>query len=549
MAPTIINPEMPTMLNVSTAIKRITFFTFVATVVFAVGSEVQASKIEAVVEVTGGIIEGEEMDRGLKVWQGIPFAAPPVGDLRWRAPHPVVPWDGVLKTTEPGASSVQAPGPPGGFYTRPLGKVSEDCLYLNVWTRADSTDDKLPVMYWIHGGGLTGGSGSSYSGDFLTSKGVVLVTVNYRLGALGFLAHEELSAEDPNGVSGNQGIADQIAGLEWVRDNISKFGGDPDNVTIFGESAGSLSVSMVHASPLAKGLFHRAIGESGGAFQPMTHRTEARPYSPSGEEVGAEFAGLLLGKSSDSTLADLRALPAEKIMAAQGAIPYDRMGIVDGRVIHKEIVQIFLDGEQSDVPLLTGSNGDEGTTFLPYFQPAFGSGIKGFKAYSAVTLPEAGDEVAKVYPASNDEEADLSFGHLFADVVFTYPQRVWAAGMGSVKSPAYLYHFTWDPPVPDTEKYGSFHAGEIGYIFGTLDLFGATPTKADENFSETMSDIWVQFAHTGNPNVNGLPEWPAFTKENQSYMELGQTIKPKSNLRMEEMMLIERAFRERRAGK
>jgi len=531
------------------AVRATTLILTTAILISANPAFTQGFRVGTHIKVTGGTIRGEAMDDGLRAWQGVPFAAPPVGDLRWRAPQPVVPWDGVLDTTEPSASSIQAAGLPGGFYSRPLGEVSEDCLYLNVWSRAKSTDDKLPVMYWIHGGGLTAGSGTGYDGAFLTKKGVVLVTVNYRLGALGFLSHSELSAEDPNGVSGNQGIADQIAGLEWVRDNIAQFGGDPDNVTIFGESAGSLSVSMVHASPLAKGLFHRAIGESGGAFQPMTHRTEARSYSPSAEEIGDQFAKILLGSdASGSVLDKLRALPAERILAAQAAIPYDRLGIIDGRVIHKEIAQIFIDGEQADVPLLTGSNGDEGTTFLPYFQPAFGKGVKGFKTYSAITLPETAEEITKVYPASNDAEADLSFGHLFADVLFTYPQRVWAAGMGSVKSPAYLYHFTWEPPVKDTKKYGSFHAAEIGYIFGSLDLWDAKPTKADEEFSKTISDIWVQFAHTGNPNVNGLPEWKPFTAENQAYMELGKKITPKTNLRMAEIGLIDEAFKKRRAG-
>ena len=317
-------------------------------------------------------------------------------------------------------------------------------------------------MYWIHGGGLTEGNGDSYPGEMLTSKGVVLVTINYRLGALGFFAHEELSAEDPHGVSGNQGIADQIAGLRWVRDNIAKFGGDPNSVTIFGESAGSHSVSLVHASPLAKGLFHRAIGQSGGAFLPMTHLTQPRPYSESSEELGAQFAAALLKSDDDGSgegqLARLRELPADQILAAQAAIPYDRMAIVDGHVIPKEVAQIFADGEQSDVPLLTGSNANEGSTFLPYFQPLFGSGQQGFTAYAAATLPESGDELKRAYPAGDDSEADISFGHLFADVYFTYPQRAWASGMKSVGSPAYLYFFTWKPPVEGTEKYGAFHA-------------------------------------------------------------------------------------------
>jgi para-nitrobenzyl esterase len=496
------------------------------------------------VNVTGGEIEGRLTDSGLRLWQGIPFAAPPVGELRWRPPQPVLDWDGVLATTEPGPICMQLPGLEGGFYSEELGEMSEDCLTLNVWAPRESTQARLPVLYWIHGGGLTGGAGSRYDGETLVPKGVVLVTVNYRLGGLGFLAHPELSAES-GGVSGNQGLLDQIAGLTWVRDNIASFGGDSSNVTIFGESAGALSVSLVQASPLAKGLFHRAIGESGGSFQPMTYLKRATAYSESAEALGVKLAETL----EVADLEGLRGADAEAVLAAFSILaPYDKLAIVDGRAIPKEVRDIFAAGEQANVPVMIGSNADEGTTFLPYFQPAFGSGLEGLRAYANNMLPEVVDEVAQVWPAADDSEADISFGHLFADVLFTYPQRAWARGQESVSSPAYLYYFTWKPPIPDSERYGAFHAADVPYVFGSLEMFGAQPTDADQKFSETISDLWVRFARTGNPNGDGFPEWQPYTPDNEVYMELGEEIGAGTDLRLPQVELIDRAFEQRRKG-
>lgn len=497
------------------------------------------------VAVTGGAIIGEMTEAGIRVWQGIPFAAPPTGDLRWKAPQPVVPWDGSRDATAPGPACMQIPGPEGGFYSSEIEEMSEDCLTLNVWSAAESTSDSLPVMYWIHGGGLMSGSGSAYGGGVLASKGVVLVTVNYRLGPLGFFAHPELTGESEHGVSGNQGIADQIAGLRWVRDSIAAFGGDPNNVTIFGESAGSLSVSLLQASPLAKGLFHRAIGQSGGSFQPMTYLSAATDYSEPSEEIGAAFAEAM--GSGDSSLAVSRGVPAEEVLEAFAAFNiYDRLAIVDGRVIPEQVSEIFARGEQSDVPVMIGSNSDEGTTFLGYLQPAFGSGIAGYEAYLAATLPELGGDARSAWPATNDEEANRSFGDLFADVLFTYPQRAWARGMASVSSPAYLYWFTWEPNVEG--GYGAFHAAEIGYVFGDVEVFGAAPTDADREFSDTLSDLWVRFAKRGDPNGQGFPEWPAFTRANGAYMELGRTIQVGTDLRVEQVDLVDRAFVLRRGS-
>ena len=275
--------------------RSLTFLALSATLLLVACNQTTAGDLETpplAIEVTttAGKVQGTITDAGLKVWQGIPYAAPPIGDLRWQPPQPAIAWDGVLDASEPGPICIQDPDPPGTFYAQPPQPMNEDCLTLNIWSGAEIAGEARPVMFWIHGGALVNGSGDFYPGDTLAGKGVVLVTINYRLNAFGFMAHPELTAESSDGVSGNQGLLDQIAALRWVRDNIANFGGDPNNVTIFGESAGSASVSLVQASPLAKGLFHRAIGQSGGVFQPMVRLSESTAHAKSAETVGQEFA-------------------------------------------------------------------------------------------------------------------------------------------------------------------------------------------------------------------------------------------------------------------
>ena len=502
------------------------------------------------VPVTGGNVRGLVGEDGLKQYHGIPYAAAPTGDRRWAPPAPVEPWDRVRDATAPGPKCVQPSGQGGSFYGEADFAVSEDCLVLNVWTRAAHEDEGLPVMVWIHGGALVTGAGSDYPGELLSSKGVVLVTANYRLGPFGFLALPELSAENPLGVSGNQGIRDQVAALAWVRDNIARFGGDPGNVTIFGESAGALSMSLLQASPLARGLFHRVIGQSGGAFQPMGFRDRMTSYAPSAESRGREIATALAGEDGDDSLAGLRALSAEHVLAVYEANPalfdYGSLAIVDGEVIPDEVATIFAEGRHADVPVMVGSTADEGTTLHEFIVPPFGEGAAGFEAYANAVLPEAGDALSALYPSATDEEAHASGEALLADVLFTAPMRIWARAMEDVESDAYLYWFTWAPPIEEQERYGAFHAAEIGYVFGNLDLFGAVPVADDHAFSDLMATIWTQFARTGNPNGEGLPEWPAYTGENEEYMELGVDTGAKSHIRVEEVGLIAGAWDERR---
>ena len=314
------------------------------------------------VRVEGGLISGS-VDDGVRSYKGIPFAAPPVGELRWKAPQPVAAWEGVRECNDFGPDCPQAPYPQSSLYYSAPRKQSEDCLYLNVWTAAKAAE-KRPVMVWIHGGALTRGSGATraYDGTALAKKGVVLVTINYRLGPLGYLAHPELTAESPNRSSGNYGALDQIAALKWVQKNIAAFGGDPGRVTIFGESAGSWSVNALVASPLARGLFHRAIGQSGGSFGPMTYLKEDREGRPSAEKIGEAFAK---AAGADSIKA-LRAQPAEKIVEVFNSDPEGRkfrtQPNVDGWALPDEIRNIFAQGKQNEVPVIVGSNANEMTT-------------------------------------------------------------------------------------------------------------------------------------------------------------------------------------------
>src|SRR5215216_1756975 len=362
-------------------------------ITFVLGSLGLAFSANDAIRVEGGLISGSSVD-GVRSYKGIPFAAPPVGDLRWKPPQPVVAWDNVRECTEFGPQCPQAPYPQGSLFYSPPQKQSEDCLYLNVWTAAKQ-GDKRPVMVWIHGGALTRGSGSTrtYDGTAFAKKGVVLVTINYRLGPLGYLAHPELTAESPNQSSGNYGVLDQIAALKWVQKNIAAFGGDPNRVTIFGESAGSWSVNTLVASPLAKALFHRAIGESGGSFGPMTYLKEDRDKLPSAEKVGAAFAK---AAGADSIKA-LRALPAGKIIEVFNNDPegkkFRTQPNVDGWALPDEIRNIFAKGKQNDVPVIVGSNANEMTSLtVPATVPKtmedyrkrvesqYGAMIKGFDA-------------------------------------------------------------------------------------------------------------------------------------------------------------------------
>jgi len=454
----------------------------------------------------------------VRVYRGIPFAAPPVGDLRWKAPQPPASWTGVREAKEFSNACWQTSYPAGSIYQAKLPPLSEDCLYLNVWTAAKSSKDKLPVMVWIHGGGFTRGSGTSdaYDGENFARKGVVLVTINYRLGIFGFLAHPALTAESGHHASGNYALLDQVAALAWVKKNIQAFGGDPDRVTIFGESAGSWAVNALMASPLPKGLFQRAIGESGGSFSPMRTLADA-------EKSGESFA-TSVGASGD-VLKTLRGKSAEEILKASDA-PVARP-IVDGWVLPEDVASIFAKGKQNDVPVIVGFNADEGTTLAPQgamiTAQAFTSGSR--QRYGALT-----DEFLKVYPANSNEEAVSSFYSAYRDQTFGWEMRTWArTATATGHHPAYLYYFSHHPPGPNSSRLRAFHASEIPYVFGNF--FWPFPWEdADHKLSATVSSYWVNFAKTGDPNGEGLPKWPAYSSAGDQALEINDVLTVRSGV-------------------
>jgi len=442
----------------------------------------------------------------MRIYKGIPFAAPPVGDLRWRSPQPAAKWEGVRKAEQFSPVCMQNAGGPNAQ------TPSEDCLYLNVWTGAKSASEKRPVMVFVYGGGFTGGSGSlpGYDGEALAKKGAVVVTFNYRLGAFGFFAHPELTKESDRRASGNQGLMDQIAALQWVQRNIAGFGGDPKKVTVFGESAGSIAIADLMTSPQAKGLFQRAIGESGSwlgiSIARIGHLADA-------EQAGLKFADGLGAKS----LAELRAKPADAIMKAGRGSGV----IVDGWLLPEEPSTVFNQGKQIEAAVLVGSNKDEGTFFV---QPA---GAARFMEQSRRRFGDRADDFLKLYPATSDEEGNASQLRASADEV-AWVMRNWAHLQTKTGKRAYLYYFTHEPPVAPGGKgggrgRGATHTAELPYVFGVP---GNRPwTDVDHQLSDAMTSYWVNFAATGDPNGKGLPKWPAFDPaKNPAPMVLGDKI-------------------------
>jgi para-nitrobenzyl esterase len=468
----------------------------------------------------------------VRVYKGVPFAAPPVGDLRWKGPKPAPSWPSVRAATEFSAACYQTPYPKMSIYYRDPEPMSEDCLYLNIWTAAKSNKEARPVMVWIHGGGLTRGSGSVpfYDGEALAKKGVVLVTVNYRLGIFGFFAHPELTKESDRNASGNYALLDQIAALEWVKKNIAAFGGDPKRVTIFGESAGSWSVNYLMATPLARGLFARAIGESGGAFGVMKTLKEV-------EESGQKFAA---SQHADS-IAALRAKPAEELLKASSTASFPPN--VDGWMLPDDVYTIFAKGRQIDVPLIAGSNADEGKSLAPW--PPAGKAAT-FVEQSRSRFGAKTDEFLKLYPAGSDEEAMASHYASFRDFSFGWQMRTWVRLQSKTgKSKAYLYYFDRVPPGPDSSRYGAFHASEIAYVFENL-LPPRPWQDTDRELSEAISSYWVNFAATGNPNGKGLTKWPAYQESSDVALDLGDKIAALPQLHKAALDFLDTYFAEQR---
>jgi para-nitrobenzyl esterase len=485
-----------------------------AIVAIAAGMNFPASALPLTVKTGQGIVRGKTINDGkVNAFLGLPYAAPPVGELRWKAPQPPLRWKGERDATRFGAHCVQGIGFPDMIFQD--AGASEDCLFLNVYAPAGANaKSKLPVMFWIHGGGYTSGSSSEprHNGDFLPLKGVVLVTINYRLGVFGFLATHEL-AQEAGGTAGNYGLMDMVAALQWVRANIGHFGGDAENVTIFGESAGSFAVSTLMASPLAKGFFQKAIGESGGAFDgaPLTGSLE-RAMKP-GEALMAS-----LGVNS---LEALRALPAAKILDAargkhiNGIPPY-----VDGRVLTELLETAYAAGRQAHLPLLAGWNRDENSAM------AIGMTMEKWKAFAVVKFHDRAEEFLKLYPGATDAEAQRSAADYGADNFIAFGTWKWIeAHRKTGDSPVYRYHFELAAP-PSKFHAGSFafHSDDIEYVFGTLETRPESEwCPEDRKLSEQMMSYWTNFARTGDPNGPGLSLWPRYSKDD-AVLHLDSTI-------------------------
>jgi para-nitrobenzyl esterase len=472
--------------------------------------------------VTGGRIRGIQLEHGGAAFKGIPFAQPPAGDLRWRPPLPVKPWSGARDAIAFGAPCAQNTG------GRMLESSQEDCLFLNVWTPEWPAKSRLPVMVWIHGGGNYAGTASSanFDGQNLASHGVVLVSANYRLTIFGFLAHPELTRESPHHASGNYGLLDQLAALQWVRDNIARFGGDPANVTIFGQSAGAVDVNVLMTSPLAKGLFQRVIAESGtvtrnpdavsmsmtalGALMPV--KSGPVTYSDAATLAEAEQAGEKFGAS----LKDLRALPAAELLKATAA-PRMSIGpangvVVDGWVFPKPPAEVFAKGHEQRATLLIGNNARERTPPEVTLEDL----KRGMEAMYGPLAPRAfalygieGAEAPAPDPLYGGQGAQWVVDALYRCPVVA--QLAWHAAAGN---PAYEYQY--DHAAPGREALGAVHGAEVPYVFGAL---RSDAGSVDRDISAAIEQYWTNFAKTGNPNGAGLPQWPAFDPRARGYLE------------------------------
>lgn len=458
------------------------------------------------VHLPSGALQGvKEPGSEVRAFLGIPYAAPPVGPLRWKAPQPAASWTGVRKTGEFGPHCMQG-DPFGDMIFRDKGN-NEDCLYLNVWTAAGSPKARLPVMVWIYGGGFVAGGSSEprQDGGLLARKGVVVVSFNYRLGVFGFLSHPDLTKESGHNASGNYGLLDQVAALQWVQKNVAAFGGDPHKVTIFGESAGSFSVSALMASPLAQGLFQRAIGES-GAYLGVS-ALPAKPLAQT-EETGRKLAETLAAPSIEA----LRAKPADEVLQAalkMGGFVFEPN--IDGYFLPEVVTTIYASGKQSHIPLLAGWNSDEGSS-----DPA--STIASFTKLAHTDFGPKAAELLKLYPAATDAEAKRSAQDLAGDRFIAFSTWKWIELQKKTgKSAIFRYEFDDAPPPPADAKpdspqaqLGAYHSAEIEFVFEALDSKKLPWRPEDRKLSDLMSSYWANFAKTGNPNAAGLPKWPAY---------------------------------------
>lgn len=506
---------------------------------------------------------------------GIPFAAPPVGERRWRAPEPALAWEGLRDGTQFGAECMQARGGSGEFlddllngmglnaFERHLASIalqsapppleSEDCLFLNVRTANVGGNDLQPVMVWIHGGSHQAGAGSQsfYQANQLVENGVVLVTINYRLGAFGYIAHPALSADDPRGVSGNYGLLDQVAALAWVRDNITAFGGDPDNVTIFGESAGAQSVTEIMSTPLSAGLFHKAILQSGASTYNANGLTTAIDGRLTMHEAGLDFFEGLAPTDADAEA--LRSIPAADIIAHipnKAHLGGYALPTVDGVVIPKLMGEAIRDGSIYNVPILAGYNADEGTLFYDSIDrptvlvPDFPELLEARLAFlEDIYGSDDAAALIALYDLDDPETFRKGETDMLGDDLFGVHMRHLAAMNSAEGAPSYLYHFTRIPPSKN-QTIGAFHAAEIPFVFGTHTALSGL-SEDDKILTDALARYWTNFARTGDPNEAGLPGWPRYTAATDMWMTFNPTIEMKQGVRKDKLDIMERAMIQR----
>jgi para-nitrobenzyl esterase len=488
---------------------------FSVIMILAIAATMAFSATDQVTVESGKLQGTTNADGSVRMFKGVPFAAPPVGDLRWKAPQSAPKWTSVRAADKFGSACLQT-NVFGDIYFRDA-QPSEDCLNLDIWIPTKAASSKLPVLVWFYGGGFVAGSASEprYDGENLAKKGIIVVNPNYRLGAFGFFAHPELTKESPHKASGNYGLLDQVAALQWVVKNISAFGGDPHNVTIAGESAGSFSVSALMASPLSKDLFQKAMGESGAFFPSQAGRTLGMKSLSETEQFGVKFAESL----GANNLADMRAKPASELLqaAAKENRGFAFAPNIDGYYFTEDPRAIYAKGEQSHVPLLAGWNADEGKIMI-LFSPQKPTA----KSFAEQAQTRFGDQTKRFltfYPAATDQEALQSAEQLSSDDFIAFSTWKWIDAQRKTGVPVYEYHFEQVPkakpgamagPIPASEL-GSKHAGEIEYVFGTLKSQEGVPWAEDDfKVSEAMASYWANFVKSGNPNDKGLPQWPKY---------------------------------------
>ncbi len=496
-----------------------------AAIVFAASAA--SAAITEPVKLDAGLVSGASgNDAAVRVFKGMPFAAPPVGPLRWKAPQPSAKWDGVKQAIAFGPRCMQGGGA-GRAGAPPPPPTSEDCLYINVWTAASSSSAKLPVMVWSYGGAFTQGAGSvpGYDGEAMAKKGVVFVTYNYRVGPFGFFAHPELTKESGRNASGNYGVMDLHAALKWVHANIAAFGGDPGRVTLVGESAGAALESVLVGSKEARGLYQRVIAESASWSGVRMEKMQTLAEAEAAGKATAE-------KHGAKSLAELRAMPAADVMMLAAGRP-----IVDGWYVTEDLSKTYAQGRETDVDVLVGSNQNEAG--FAFFGVPKGTAAQ-FAAEVKDRFGDRAGEFLQIYPAATDAESNASQVQSFNDEV-AWNMRSWAMSESRRgKGKAYLYFFTKVPPSNGNQpNRGAIHTAEIPYALGNA---ARNWTDADRKLSEIMTSYWVNFAANGNPNASGLPEWPQFLPQYGNAMMLGDRVEPVQTLSAGKIALYDYAF-------